>query len=257
MGNRVSIKTHVAKEIDRMNELVNSSSSEPPRKVLTLDQLPKMQQLREQEIDLHHIGILFVLDKGLKGYFDERDFLGLAETCLKHLEKWKEQNFQQQLQAYCTLQMWHVVCGSGGDEVFGNWFCALLEGSSMYQAMFEKAKRKKEREMGFEMYESSSDSGEGAVDAAKKKKKKGRRNVKYVSMSSVYVLHKLLMLEELYGMSKSSFVSLCLEAAEEKKYEAKDDLVPMPILKHFAYEFVRGLTRLMHRLGFTRGSEDV
>jgi hypothetical protein len=64
MGNRVSIKTHVAKEIDRLNELVNSSSpGEPPRKVLTLDQLPKMQQMREQEIDLHHIGILFVLDK--------------------------------------------------------------------------------------------------------------------------------------------------------------------------------------------------
>jgi hypothetical protein len=206
--------------------------------------------------------LLFFLSllQGLKGYFEERDFLGLAETCLKHLEKWKEQNFQQQLQAHCTLQMWHVVCGSGGDEVFGQWFCALLEASSLYQAKFERAKRKKEREMGFEMYESSEESGgEGAdqLATAAKRKKKGRRNVKYVSVSSVYVIHKLLMLEELYGMSKSSFVALCLEAAEEKKYEAKEDMAPMPILKHFAYEFVRGLTRLMHRLGFTRGSEDV
>lgn len=48
-----------------------------------------------------------------RGFFDERDFLGLAETCLKRYDKWREQNFQQQLQAYCTLQMWHVVCGSG------------------------------------------------------------------------------------------------------------------------------------------------
>jgi hypothetical protein len=218
MGNRVSIKSHVTKEIDRLNELVNSSTPEP-RKVLSLDQLSKMQQMREQEIDLHHIGILFVLDKGLKGYFDERDFMGLAETCLKHFERWKEQNFQQQLQAYCTLQMWHVVCGSGGDEVFAKWFCALLEESSRYQEKFEQVKRKKEREMGFEVYESSSE--ESDDEDLNKKKKKGRRNCSYVSVSSVYVLHKLLMLEELYGMSKTAFVSLCLDAAEEKKYPSK------------------------------------
>jgi hypothetical protein len=65
----VSIKTHVSKEIDRLNDLVNSNGADAPRKMLSLDQLSKMQQLREQEIDLHHIGILFVLDKGLKGVF--------------------------------------------------------------------------------------------------------------------------------------------------------------------------------------------
>lgn len=257
MGNRLSIKAHVTKEIDRLNELVNSSSGGggESRKVLTLDQLPKVQQLREQEIDLHHIGILFLLDKGLKGYFDERDFMGLAETCLKHYEKWKEQNFQQQLQAHCTLQMWHVVCGSGGDAVFGKWFCAMLEESSLSQARFEKAKRQKEREMGYEMYESSEESADGDVSSSKKKKR-GRKNHKYVSVSSVYVLHKLLMLEELYGMSKGAFVELCLEAAAEKKYPMQEEMVPVTILRDFALEFVRGLTRLMHRLGFTRGSEE-
>ena len=39
------------------------------RKFLTLDQLLKMKQLREQEVDLQHIGILFLLDKGLKVVF--------------------------------------------------------------------------------------------------------------------------------------------------------------------------------------------
>jgi hypothetical protein len=172
---------------------------------------------------------------------------------------------------FCLVVSASICIGSGGDEVFAKWFCALLEESSRYQVKFEHLKRKKEREMGFEVYESSDE--EESEDATQKKKKKGRRTCSFVSVSSVFVLHKLLMLEELYGMSKTSFVSLCLEAAEEKKYPAKQvcrffdvfsclyanttqDMVPVPIIKTFAFEFVRGLTRLMHRLGFSRGADD-
>ncbi len=72
MGNRASIATHVAREIDRLNEMLNAQDSDAAaRKFLVLDQLPKMAQLREQTVDLQHVGILFVLDKGLKGWFDE------------------------------------------------------------------------------------------------------------------------------------------------------------------------------------------
>lgn len=80
MGNRASIATHVAKEIERLNEVLNAAnkkSGEEQRKFLVLDQLPKMTQMREQSVDLQHIGILFVLDKGLKGWFDER-----GENCV-------------------------------------------------------------------------------------------------------------------------------------------------------------------------------
>ncbi len=43
------------------------------------------------------------------------------------------------------------------------------------------------------------------------------------------------------------------QAAEEKKIAVENsDAVPLPVLKDFAIEFVRGLTRLMHRLGFKR-----
>ncbi len=38
-----------------------------------------------------------------------------------------------------------------------------------------------------------------------------------MSVASVHVIHKLLMLEELYGMSRQSFVGLCLSVAEERK----------------------------------------
>jgi hypothetical protein len=144
--------------------------------------------------------------------------------------------------------MWHVLSGSGGDEVFSRWFCQLLEHSSAYQTSFEKARRKREKDLGFDVYDSSEEEEEDVP----LKKKKGKKNVKYVSVSSVYSLHKLLTLEELYGVSKTSFVALCLEAAKEKKFASKEDYVPLPILKDFAFEFTRGLTRLMHRLGFSR-----
>ena len=258
MGNRTSIQTHVAAEITRLNELVNSNlgPDEAPRSYLTLDQLPKMKQLREQNIDLMHIGILFLLDKSLKGYFEERDFLGLAEISLKHLDEWKQHNFQQQLQAYATLQMWHVVAAE--EAVFSRWFCAMLEQSSSYLARFEKLKRKKDKELGFAVY--SSDEEEEADQLASNtpvgRKKRGKRPVKQVNLASVHVLHNLLMLQTLYGLTKGSFINLCLEAANEKKYETKDDHVPLPVLNDFAKEFVRGLTRLMHRLGFSRFEQE-
>lgn len=149
--------------------------------------------------------------------------------------------------------MWHVVCGSGGDEIFSRWFGKLLEASTSYQVLFERCKRAREKEQGFDFGESSSEDGE-EMSAAKTVKKKGkRREIRYVSVASVHVIHKLLMLEELYGMSRQSFVGLCLEVAEEKKIPlGGSDTVPLPVLKEFAMEFVRGLTRLMHRLGFKR-----
>ncbi len=173
------------------------------RVLQVLDQLPKMAQLREQEVDLQHIGILFVLDKGLKGWFDERDFMvrtrafgGPCHACscphtaqqgscrdvpeaLRQVEGarcgachaashdglragaklsttaagcWSAQcavllllALSPFLQAYCTLQMWHVVCGSGGDELFARWFCKLLEASTAYQVVFDQCKKKRER----------------------------------------------------------------------------------------------------------------
>lgn len=79
MGNRASIATHVAREIDRLNEMLNAQDAgAAARKFLVLDQLPKMSQLREQTVDLQHVGILFVLDKGLKGWFDEVRALALS-----------------------------------------------------------------------------------------------------------------------------------------------------------------------------------
>lgn len=259
MGNRTSIQTHVAAEITRLNELVNSNlgPDEAPRRFLTLDQLPKMKQLREQNIDLMHIGILFLLDKGLKGYFEERDFLGLAEISLRHLDEWKQHNFQQQLQAYSTLQMWHVVAAE--EAVFSRWFCVMLEHSSTYQARFEKLKRKKDKELGLAAYSSDEedDHAESKSNTPVTRKKRGKRAVKQVNLASVYVLHNLLMLESLYGMTKDAFITLCLDVAAEKKYETKSDFVPLPVLNDFAKEFVRGLTRLMHRLGFSRFEQEV
>ena len=105
--------------------------------------------------------------------------------------------------------------------------------------------------MGY-VYESSEEDEEEENVVVKKKKKRGK-NVKYVGVGSVDVIHRLLMLEELYGMSKHAFVDLCLEAAGERKLAKKEEMVPLPVLHDFAIEFVRGLTRLMHRLGFSRG----
>lgn len=68
MGNRSSIAAHVGKEIERLNEMINTQlePGEEPRRTLVLDQLPKLKPLREQELRLDHVGVLFVLDKGLK-----------------------------------------------------------------------------------------------------------------------------------------------------------------------------------------------
>ncbi len=73
--------------------------------------------------------------------------------------------------------MWHVVCGSGGDEIFARWFCKLLEASSAYQVLFEQCKRKRERDLGFDLG-GSSDEEEKVVKTARKKK--GKRHVRCV-----------------------------------------------------------------------------
>lgn len=110
--------------------------------------------------------------------------------------------------------------------------------------------------LGFDV-EGSSDEDEQPTSRARRKK--GKRHVKYVRVESVHTIHKLLLLEELYGMSRASFVGLCLEAAEEKHIPmGEPDTVPLPVLKDFAIEFVRGLTRLMHRcVGRRRDGRDL
>ena len=59
-----------------------------------IDQILEVRKKKEMEIDMTHMGILFSLDFGQKGYFVKEDFVYFAEFCLKKMDDWKGLNFQ-------------------------------------------------------------------------------------------------------------------------------------------------------------------
>eukprot|EP01121_Diplochlamys_sp_Union-15-3_P000867 TRINITY_DN10728_c0_g1_i2.p1 TRINITY_DN10728_c0_g1~~TRINITY_DN10728_c0_g1_i2.p1 ORF type:complete len:189 (-),score=18.94 TRINITY_DN10728_c0_g1_i2:73-639(-) len=170
-----------------------------------------------QDLDLTHLGTLFVMDKSRSGKFYAEEIIDFCTLYLeRHAKNKTNVDFLKEFQGYCTLQLWNFV-SNHGQEAFVDWFCKLFSHNRIF---FYKTRPK----------------------------------VVYLTQDSIKTLHEILNISKTYGLEFQSFFDLCQKVGQEMKLykESKriDDVVPLEVIKIFAADFITGFIKYMEELGF-------
>lgn len=178
---------------------------------------------REHPLDPSHLGTLFMLDQTKDGkfYFDE-----LTDFAATYSERLAADtgsvNFVKEFQGYCTLYMWSAVSKPDGDKKFIDWFTKLFSQGSVTQL--------------------------------------GPNKEPFMSQDAVKTIHRLLQIDKTYGLDFIPFFDLLQRVGEEKKLMTLDDeqfdyVVPVPVVRIFATEFIHGFVNYMLQLEFKKEME--
>ena len=123
------------------------------------------------------------------------------------------------MQAHCTLQMWHEICGTQvKEDDFVAWLSRLF------------------KENGGFLNQDGQD-------------------IDFVPQDTVKLLYEVLHVRETHNIEFQSYLALMQQAGEEMGMmnvldEEQDDFVALPVLRTFAQNFLKGFSRLMTEIGF-------
>ena len=192
------------------------------REYLVIEEAKKLQSLDEYPIDFKKLAVLFMLDVDKNGKFSLDDLNKFADWCgsvTEHLKS-DQQSFKSELQAQCTLHMWKQInTARNGRQVFGDWFVRLFSvGRVVKVAKYPKTH--------------------------------------WVSIDTASVIHELLSIKELYGISCQQLIDLMQSVGEEKGLmslddEQLDEIIPTEVIHDFAVAFINGFLNMMSSLGFS------
>ena len=163
-----------------------------------------------ETLSLSHLGTLYVLDALKNGTFSEADLFRFADLCASKESEYMQNEFSTMMQAHCTLLLWQDVTTPQGQDVFVDWFLALLSADHEMVCV-------------------------------------GANTIEHVRATGVSSLHTILNVEKGYGLPLDDFVQPMRNAAELEGVLDPDvaDAVPLPTLARFANHFIRGFASMM------------
>ncbi|KAG2385617.1 hypothetical protein C9374_003432 [Naegleria lovaniensis] len=200
----------------------NAVKKSDKRDYLVIEEAKKLQSLDEYPIDFKKLAVLFMLDFDKNGKFSLDDLMKFTDWCgtvTEHL-KTDQQSFKSELQAQCTLHMWKQInTARNGKQVFGDWFVRVFS--------------------------------VGHIVKCPKYPK-----THWVSIDTASIIHELLSIKELYGISCQELINLMQSVGEEKGLmslddEELDEVIPTDVIHDFAVSFITGFLNMMSSLGFS------
>ena len=84
----------------------------------------------EYRFNMCHLGMLFMMDQNKDGRFTLDDLQAFGSMAINTIREkgFKTHELLVQMQAHCTLMMWHEICGTQAKEDdFVAWLSRLLQ----------------------------------------------------------------------------------------------------------------------------------
>mmetsp|Transcript_17990 Transcript_17990/g.34372 ORF Transcript_17990/g.34372 Transcript_17990/m.34372 type:complete len:214 (+) Transcript_17990:62-703(+) len=200
-ANNSNLKAAVVEEYNRVQHA--------SRQFLVLNDLLTFNMPNLVQLQLTHIGVLFVMDSDQSGQYTLEKLLAFFDLCAQHARFYRPHEFQAQIQGYCALQLWNCVASQEGKATFEAWFAKLVQESER-------------------VYRSDVHPGP-----------------EFASRDTIQDMYEILSVSDHHGMSFQSFFDLLQRVGEEKgtmhlENEALDDYAPIDVLRDFASSFILG-----------------
>mmetsp|Transcript_28516 Transcript_28516/g.39397 ORF Transcript_28516/g.39397 Transcript_28516/m.39397 type:complete len:216 (-) Transcript_28516:204-851(-) len=202
-GNNSNLKKALVEEYNRVNKSGNE--------YLVLHDLLNFNLPNLIQLNLTHIGVLFVIDRSLDGKYTLEKLMGFFELCGERARLYRAHEFQAQIHGFCALQLWNCVASREGKDKFESWFCHLIQES------------------------------EAVCQGVKGRIGRGE----FVSRDTIQDLYEVLSVFENHGMDFQSFFDLLQRVGEEKgamdlENESLDDYAPLEVLRDFSSSYILG-----------------
>lgn len=217
MGNTESgidkgIEQFIVSEFERVRK-------DNTRDYLLLSEVLQLQSQEDHPFSFAHIGNLFILDEDKDGRVTLEEILNFCFFIIKNLKNAKTYEFQSQLQAYTTLEMWQVIKNNEGENDMVAWIGRLLYENEEVSYFDNKS------------------------------------SVAFIKVDTVKLLYEVFNLKVMNGMNVQRFFHLLQLVGEELglmalECEELDDYVPLVICQDFSREFLKGFSKLMKEIGF-------
>jgi len=206
------VQQYVVTEFDRVRK-------DKTRDYLVLGEVLQIQSQEDYPFTFNHIGNLYVLDSNKDGRITLEELFEFAVFCAQNLKNVKTYEFQSQLQAFTTLQLWQTIKTIDGENDIIAWIGRLL-------------------------YENE--------DPSYFENKPG---VAFIKMDTVRYFYEIFNLKVMNGMDIQRFFDMLQQCGEELglmalECEELDDYVPLVICQDFSREFIKGMGKLMKEIGF-------
>lgn len=204
----------VLSEFDRVKK-------EKSRDHLILKEVLELSHPDDFPFTFSHVGNLFVLDSNKDGRITIQELIDFAIFCNKNLKNYKTYEFQSQLQAATTLELWKFIKNNEQeniDDVIA-WIGRLLYENEEVSYFQDKI------------------------------------HVPFIKIDTLKLLYEIFNLKSMNGMDIQNFIDLLQQCGEEQgimalECEELDEYVPLIICQQFSKEFFKGLTKLMKEIGF-------
>ena len=206
------LQLYIKQEFERVQK-------DPSKDYLTLGEVLQLKSQDEYPFTFAHLGLLFVLDDDRDGRVTQEELVKFGQVCNLNMKNYKTYEFQSQLQAFATLQLWQELKKPDGEDEIVGWIGRLLYENDEIRT-FEK-----------------------------------KPGIIFIRLDTVKYLYDFCNVKVMNGMDLQMFFSLLQEYGEEKdmmslECEEQDGFVPIVICQEFAREFIRGLSKLMKEIGF-------
>ena len=278
---------HILSEFERVKKASNKYD------YLTVDEAKELNSLEEMPIDFKKLAVLFMLDVDKNGKFTIDDMTKFAEWCATvtvHVPRGDQQSFRSEVQAQCTLHMWKQINTENGKEAFSDWVVRLFSTGMVVRLKRKKATVEQQQQQQQEPIsialpnsilqkqqqhhhhhhheddehldhgsgdDTDTESDERTRDEKTQEKSPKATSVMFISTDTVITLHKILTIQELYGINCQALIDLMQRVGEELGMmglddEELDDVIPANVIHIFAENFVTGFLSMMDQLGFDK-----
>lgn len=104
------------------------ASNEEQRRNLRYDELSEFNLPDDFRVDTKHVAVLYVLDANKDGVFAYDDLMSFVMWTASNLpHDTTAQDFGEQVQARCVLQMWGAMRSHGSPDLLVDWLCQFLK----------------------------------------------------------------------------------------------------------------------------------